>query len=121
MDIPESVSGAPSGPPAINVDVPQTASVCHASPVLQEALEFDAAGQSRQSSHHSNPHRASGGSRSGSSVSSASIQSKSLKSYRSNGSERRGFSALGSSLSQLASGRQSDSGSQRSSPGLVGF
>lgn len=126
MDIPEPVSGTPSGPPPINVDVSQTqptqevpsipASVRRASPVLQEALDFD--------THHSNPHRASGGSRSGNSVSSASIQSKSLRSNRSNGSERRVFSAVGSrasSLSQLASGRQSDSGSQRSSPGLVGF
>ncbi|KAI7797523.1 centrosomal protein of 78 kDa [Triplophysa rosa] len=126
MDIPEPVFGTASGPPPINVDVPQTqppqevpsipASVCRASPVLQEAFEFD--------THHSNPHSASGGSRSGSSVSSASIQSKSLRSNRSNGSERRVFSALGSrtsSLSQLDSGRQSDSGSQRSSPGLVGF
>lgn len=134
MDIPEPVSSTPSGPPAINVEVPQTqlqqevplipASMCRASPVQQEVLEFDAPGQRRRSSHHSNLHRASGGSRSGSSVSSASIQSRSLKSYRSNGSERRVFSALcsrASSLSQLGSGRQSDSGSQRSSPGLDGF
>ncbi|XP_056629185.1 centrosomal protein of 78 kDa [Triplophysa dalaica] len=126
MDIPEPVSGTPSGPPPINVDVSQTqppqevpsipVSVRRASPVLQEALDFD--------THHSNPHRASGGSRSGSSVSSASIQSKSIRSNRSNGSERRVFSAVGSrasSLSQLASGRQSDSGSQKSSTGLVGF
>ncbi|XP_055023538.2 uncharacterized protein [Misgurnus anguillicaudatus] len=95
-----------SGTSANNVDVSQSqplqelplipASVSRASPILQEPLAFEAPEQ-----------RASAVSRSGSSLSSASTQSKGLKSYRSNGSEGKVFSAVGSrasSLSHLGSG-----------------
>ncbi|XP_073723675.1 centrosomal protein of 78 kDa-like isoform X1 [Misgurnus anguillicaudatus] len=112
-----------SGTSANNVDVSQSqplqelplipASMSRASPILQEPLAFEAPEQ-----------RASAVSRSGSSLSSASTQSKGLKSYRSNGSEGKVFSAVGSrasSLSQLGSGRQSHSGSQKSSAGQLGF
>ncbi|XP_065103679.1 centrosomal protein of 78 kDa isoform X2 [Paramisgurnus dabryanus] len=109
-----AMMGVPvSGTPSNNVDVSQSqplqelplipASVSRASLVLQEPLAFEALEQ-----------RASGVSRSGSSLSSASTQSKGFKSYRSNGSEGKVFSTVGSrasSLSQLGSGRQSHSGS----------
>nr|XP_055023096.1 centrosomal protein of 78 kDa-like [Misgurnus anguillicaudatus] len=119
-----AMMGVPvSGTSANNVDVSQSqplqelplipASMNRASPILQEPLAFEALEQ-----------RASAVSRSGSSLSSASTQSKGLKSYRSNESEGKVFSAVGSrasSLSQLGSGRQSHSGSQKSSAGQLGF
>ncbi|XP_051950510.1 centrosomal protein of 78 kDa isoform X1 [Xyrauchen texanus] len=126
-DHPHAVSGTHSGTPAKTEDPPLFQSlqevplipaleVCHTSPIIQEPIVFEALEQSR--------HRASGGSRSGSSASSVSLQSTGSRSYRVNGSEGKVSSALSSrasSVSQLGSGRQSASESQRSAAGLVGF
>lgn len=130
-DIPQPESRTHSEPPANTEDFPRPrsqqevplspVSLCRASPPLQEPLEFEAPERSRESSYSSNHQRAGGGSRSGSSVSSVSHQSKASKSSRANGSVCSALDSRASSLSQLGSGGQSASGSQRSAAGLVGF
>ncbi len=107
-DIPQPESRTHKEPPAFAEDFPQPrsqqevplspVSLCRAS-VAPE--------RSRESSYSSNHQRAGGGSRSGSSVS--------HRSSSANGS------VYGSCLSQLGSGGESASGSQRSAAGLVGF
>uniref|UniRef100_A0A673HF14 Centrosomal protein of 78 kDa-like n=1 Tax=Sinocyclocheilus rhinocerous TaxID=307959 RepID=A0A673HF14_9TELE len=129
--IPQPESSTHSEPPANTEDFPRPhsqqevplspVSLCRASPPLQEPLEFEAPERSRESSYSSNHQRAGGGSRSGSSVSSVSPQSKASTSSRANGSVCSALNSRASSLSQLGSGRQSASGSQRSAAGLVGF
>ncbi|XP_016354521.1 centrosomal protein of 78 kDa-like [Sinocyclocheilus anshuiensis] len=130
-DIPQPESRTHSEPPANTEDFPRPhsqqevplspVSFCRASPPLQEPLEFEAPERSRESSYSSNHQRADGGSRSGSSVSSVSPQSKASTSSRANGSVCSALNSRASSLSQLGSGRESASGSQRSAAGLVGF
>uniref|UniRef100_A0A671KJD3 Centrosomal protein of 78 kDa-like n=1 Tax=Sinocyclocheilus anshuiensis TaxID=1608454 RepID=A0A671KJD3_9TELE len=131
VDIPQPESRTHSEPPANTEDFPRPhsqqevplspVSFCRASPPLQEPLEFEAPERSRESSYSSNHQRADGGSRSGSSVSSVSPQSKASTSSRANGSVCSALNSRASSLSQLGSGRESASGSQRSAAGLVGF
>ncbi|XP_050972540.1 centrosomal protein of 78 kDa [Labeo rohita] len=130
-DILQPESGAHSEPPANAEDilrlhsqqeVPQSpVSLCRASPLLQEPLEFEASDRSRVSSAPSNHQRAGGGSRSDISASGVSLQSKASKSFRANGSVCSALDSRASSLSQLGSGRQSASGSQGSAFGLVGL
>ncbi|KAL1269362.1 hypothetical protein QQF64_031651 [Cirrhinus molitorella] len=130
-DILQPESGAHSEPPAYTEDTPQPhsqqedplspVSLCRTSPSLQEPLEFEASERSRGSSAPSNRQRAGEGFRSDSSVSSVSFQSKASKPSRANGSVCSALNSGASSLSQLGSGRQSASGSQRSAAGLVGF
>lgn len=129
--IPEPESRTHSEPPANTEDILQPlsqqemplipVSLCGASQMLPEPLEFEAPEQSPQSSDPSSRQRASGGSRSGRSVSSVSLQSKGSKSSRANGSVCSAPNSRASSLSPLGSGGQSASGSQRGAAGLVGF
>ncbi|XP_058641665.1 centrosomal protein of 78 kDa isoform X2 [Onychostoma macrolepis] len=125
-DIPQPESRTHSGlTPANTEDFPRPhsqqevplspVSLCRASPPLQEPLEFEAPERSRESSYSSNHQRAGGGSRS------VSHQSKASKSSRANGSVCSALDSRASSLSQLGSGGQSASGSQRSAAGLAGF